>query len=82
MLGTIYSIPDSNGKPANWCFITGDDNKEYFLHITELHDKWNLLKAKLAKETSVKVEFEPTMGQKGLRAAGASIVKDEVKEWV
>jgi len=76
MKGIISSIPNKNDRPANWCFIKGEDGKEYFLHISELFDRWDKLKSSLAMSGNVTVEFETTMGDKGPRAVGAKIVND------
>jgi len=72
--GKINSIPNKTGRPANWCFIRGDDGADYFLHNTELFNNWEEMKARLALSGSVPVEFETTMGEKGLRAVGCKIV--------
>lgn len=75
MNGIIKSIPDKNGKPTNWCFVKGEDGKEYFLHASELFNPWDTLKAELVVSKEVMVEFESTMGVKGPRAVGAQLIK-------
>jgi cold shock CspA family protein len=74
MKGTINRIPEKEGRPSPFAFIHGEDNKEYFLHKSELFDSWDDLKARLRENQSVTVNFESTKGEKGPRAVGARII--------
>jgi cold shock CspA family protein len=73
MKGTITRIPEKDGRATPFAFILGEDNKEYFLHKSELFDSWDSLKQRL-QEKSVTIEFESTQGEKGPRACGARII--------
>lgn len=74
MIGQIRSIPSKNGMMSNFAFIKGDDNKEYFLHASDLADSWDTLKTTIATSKFAKIEFEVVMGMKGPRAEKARIV--------
>jgi cold shock CspA family protein len=72
--GIVRSIPNGrNNQPANWCFIKGDNGKEYFLHETELWDGWQALKDRIAEKKIVTIQFDVKETEKGLRAANAMI---------
>jgi len=76
MNGKIHSIPSKDGVMRNFCFIKGDDGKDYFLHESELFEKWHDLKLMLAKNAAVSVVFEFTETEKGRRAVGCQLLGD------
>jgi len=74
MTGVVRSIPSKEGRQRNFAFIKGDDNKEYFLHASDLIGKWDKLKATIAIKTEAKVEFEFEHTDKGLKALHVFII--------
>lgn len=58
MLGTVEWFDFARG----FGFIMGDDGPDYFVHLSNLRDRYRPLLE------GVSVEFTPSMGQKGLVA--------------
>jgi cold shock protein len=46
----------------NFGFVTGEDGKDYFVHVSGLKDEGTRLRE------GDKVSFEPTKGDKGMKA--------------
>lgn len=74
MIGTIKSIPSKNDQIANYAFVKGEDNKEYFLHASDLENSWEDLKDTIAAKRIAQLEFTPTRGLKGPRAEKARLL--------
>jgi len=73
MIGSVRSIPSKDGKQSTFCFIKGDDGKEYFMHASGLEDTWDNLKLVIATKREAIIEFEIEIGLKGPRATKAVI---------
>lgn len=50
-------------------FIRGDDDQDYFFHQQDLNGFFDDLVEDFNTKRQIKVIFDPTQGQKGLRAA-------------
>lgn len=62
MKGTVKFFNDKK----KFGFIKGEDEKEYFVHVTDVQDQ-----ASLAENDSV--DFEPEQGERGLKATNVSL---------
>jgi cold shock CspA family protein len=71
MNGTIIRI----FADKKFGFIKGEDEKEYFFHMTDVDGFFDdLAEDVLERRMTVKVMFEPTVSQKGPRAANVARV--------
>lgn len=75
MLGKLVRIPVKDNREQSFAFIRGEDNKEYFLHKSDLFDNWDEVKEMIKSKGEVTIEFEPTRSEKGGRASGAKVVR-------
>lgn len=55
-------------------FIRGADDQDYFFHQQDLNGFFADLEEDFNAKRVIKVTFEPTQGQKGLRASGVTRV--------
>jgi cold shock protein len=67
MLGTIKFFKEDKG----FGFITGEDNQEYFLHVSQI----KMIDSDNIPFTGDKVEFEPKKTNKGLQARSCIFIK-------
>ena len=68
MKGTVKFF-DSRKR---WGFITGDDNKDYFVHYSAINDSNAVMKTLMDGE---KVEFEVIDGRKGKQASNVVVTE-------
>jgi len=68
MIGIVRNITPKKG----FGFIRGEDNREYFFHKDDFNGHWLDLEADMNAKMSIRVEFSPTAGKKGLRAEQVS----------
>jgi len=78
MKGTITRLPKSGTGLANYAFIKGEDDKEYFMHASALSNHWDELKDILNREGIVHVQFDAIQAEKGPRVIKAELL-DSVK---
>ena len=59
-------------------FILGDNNQEYFFHMSEVVDGWDQVESMFARygKGTVKVTFEPSKTPKGPRAKDVTLFMD------
>jgi len=76
IIGKLSRIPMKDNREQPFAFIRAEDNKEYFLHKSELFDDWDDLKRMIASKGEVTIEFEGVKAEKGFRATGAKIVRN------
>jgi cold shock CspA family protein len=74
MKGTIVRIPKSESGLANFAFIKGEDEAEYFLHASGLINPWDELKDLVIRQRYANVEFEVVQSPRGPRANNATII--------
>ena len=74
MTGTIVNLVTAK----KFGFILGDNNQEYFFHMSEVVDDWDSVESHFAKygRNVVKVTFEPVKTPKGPRAKEVMLFKD------
>lgn len=78
MFGTVDKVPkmEDSGKFKFFCFIRGDDKKDYFLHASDFTGDWFRDLCHVVRDIGpAKVEFETVQGPKGPRAANAKIAQ-------
>ena len=68
MNGTVKNI---TARKA-FGFIMGEDGKEYFFHKDDFNGFWDDLESDHNNKIKIKVQFEPSKGLKGPRAANVS----------
>ncbi len=69
MIGTVKNVQD-----RGFGFILGEDNKEYFFHMSDFRGSWHNLKNDV-KLNKVAVEFEvDAKNKKGPRAGNVTII--------
>ena len=73
MTGRVTRIPTDreSGKRRGFCFVAGDDGLEYFLHASSI--KRGKLFADVQEGDTV--DFQPSDGERGLRAEDARVDK-------
>lgn len=74
MKGIINRMVIKDGEEQPYAFITGEDNKQYFLHRSNFVGEWTNLSGRVATSTVTKVVFDPAIGPKGPRAENCYIV--------
>lgn len=56
-------------------FVRVGERDDYFFHFSDTQD-WEEMRARYNSGGKIAVEFEPTKGPKGLRAANVSVVEN------
>lgn len=68
MVGTIVRI----FADKKFGFIKGENEKEYFFHMTDVNGFFDDLVEDMERRMVIKVDFEATTSPKGLRAANVT----------
>ncbi len=71
MLGTV-----KNCQEKGYGFIVGEDNREYFFHMSSYRGSWHNLRNDV-KAGTVRVSFDPDRkNNKGPRAENVTVIND------
>jgi cold shock CspA family protein len=68
MNGIITKMVMKDGKEMPYAFITGEDQKQYFLHRNNFLGDWFELSGRVAASSITKVKFDAVQSPKGPRA--------------
>lgn len=74
MNGVIHKIALKDGQEQSYAFITGEDNKQYFLHASNFQGDWHELSGLVSANTKVRVSFNPVDTPRGGRAENCVIL--------
>ena len=69
MKGYIQRMVLKDGREQSYVFITGEDNKQYFLHQSDFRHDWSELSGLIGANSKVYVQFDFQESPKGGRAS-------------
>jgi len=74
MNGYISKMVLKDGREQPYAFITGEDNKQYFLHRNNFVGNWDELSGRVSASSVTKVKFNTVDSPKGPRAENCDFV--------